>query len=85
MIAQEVGQASSQDKTERLPLATICEQESKKDMGFTLEMIIEPLAVWGYEVLGELVVLKIFDKAGVRKEHKSMAEAYKIGANLVKS
>ena len=37
-------------------LGAICEQESKKDMGFTLEAMRLPLEALGYEIVGELAV-----------------------------
>jgi multimeric flavodoxin WrbA len=46
-------------------IAAICEQETKEDMGFTIEAMRKPLEALGYEIVGELSVFRIFDKAKV--------------------
>jgi multimeric flavodoxin WrbA len=63
-------------------LAAICEQESQDDMGFTLEAMAKPLAALGYEIVGQLSVLRIFDKARVKKDEKAMEEAVQLGRAL---
>lgn len=63
-------------------IATICEQETKKDMGFTLEAMRLPLEALGYEIIGEMGVLRLFDKGSIRNEPKTLAEAERAGAQL---
>jgi len=57
-------------------------QESLDDMGFTLGAMRKPLTALGYEIIGELSVLKIFDKAKVKENKNAMDEAYKSGKAL---
>ena len=63
-------------------IASICEQESVEDMGFTLEAMKQPLAALGFDVIGELAVFKIFDKAKVKDDKEAMEKAYQLGRNL---
>jgi multimeric flavodoxin WrbA len=66
-------------------LAAVCEQETKKDMGFTLDAMRLPLEALGYEIVGELSVFKIFDKGGVRQEMDTLAQALHLGSNLAEA
>lgn len=66
-------------------IAAICEQKSKKDMGFTIEAMKNPLEALGYEIVGELSVFKIFDKAKVKQDKEAMEKAYELGINLSQS
>lgn len=66
-------------------LAAICEQETKKDMGFTLDAMRLPLKALGYEIVGELSVFKIFDKGGVRQETDTLSQALQLGSNLAEA
>jgi multimeric flavodoxin WrbA len=63
-------------------IATICEQETKKDMGFTLEAMRLPLEALGYEIIGELGVLRLFDKGSIKNEPETLAEASRLGERL---
>lgn len=63
-------------------IAAICEQESIDDMGFTLEAMKTPLTALGYEIIGELSVFKIFDKAKVKGDKEAMDKAYQLGRDL---
>jgi len=63
-------------------IAAVCEQETKKDMGFTLEAMRLPLEALGYEIIDELAVFKIFARGGVKKEEKILAKAVKLGKDL---
>lgn len=63
-------------------IAAICEQESAKDMGFTLDAMRLPLEALGYDIIGELPVLNIFDKAGVRNHPEIMEQAEHAGNRL---
>ncbi|MCP3940393.1 MAG: flavodoxin family protein [Desulfobacteraceae bacterium] len=66
-------------------IAAICEQESTEDMGFTLEAMKKPLEALGYEIVGELSVFKIFDKAKVKDNNKTIEEAFQLGHKLAQS
>jgi len=44
-----------------------------------------PLEALGYEIIGELPVFGIFDKAKVRENNKILITAVKLGADLAKS
>jgi len=63
-------------------IAAICEQESPEDMGFTIEAMKNPLEALGYEIIGELSVFRIFDKAKVKQEKHILNKAYKLGNKL---
>lgn len=66
-------------------IAAICEQESLEDMGFTLEAMKRPLEALGYEIIGELSVFKVFDKAKVKHDTQAMGNAYELGKKLALS
>ncbi len=63
----------------------ICEQEDKKDMGFTLEAMQWPLQAFGYDLVDELAVFKVFKKAGVKKELSVMDQIPQIAENMVRA
>ena len=73
------------DQDRKAVLAAICEQETKDDMGFTLEAMRKPLEALGYEIIGELAVLRIFDKAKVKQDQETMAKAHELGIKLSQS
>lgn len=66
-------------------IAAICEQESSEDMGFTIEAMKKPLKALGYEIIGELAVFKIFDKAKVKDDKDAISRAYQLGKNLART
>jgi len=66
-------------------IAAICEQENKKDMGFTLDAMRLPLEALGYEVTGELPVFSVFDKSKVKEHDEVMLQAEKLGAELARA
>ncbi len=66
-------------------IAAVCEQETEKDMGMTLEAMRLPLEALGYEIIDELPVFGVFDKGGVKKDEKIMAGARAVGLNLATS
>lgn len=63
-------------------LAAVCEQEHKKDMGFTLEAMRLPLEALGYEIVGELPVFRIFARAKVKDESEVLQQATNLGTKL---
>lgn len=71
---------SNQDR--KAVIAAICEQESIDDMGFTLEAMKKPLIALGYEIIGELSVFKIFDKAKVKDDKVAISRAFQLGKEL---
>jgi multimeric flavodoxin WrbA len=66
-------------------IAAVCEQKSIEDMGFTLEAMKKPIEALGYEVVGELSVFNIFDKAKVKHDDQIMDKAYQLGKKLANS
>ena len=66
-------------------LAAICEQENIEDMGFTLDAMRLPLKALGFDIIGELPVFRIFDKAKVKQEKLILDKAIKLGSDLAKS
>ncbi|MGM0417785.1 MAG: flavodoxin family protein [Thermodesulfobacteriota bacterium] len=66
-------------------IAAVCEQESKKDMGFTLDAMRIPLEAHGFEIIDELPVFKIFDKAKVKENPEVMDKAFNLGKRLGES
>jgi len=76
-------QLSNQNR--KAVVVAICEQDSIADMGFTLEAMKLPLKALGFEVVGELAVLNVFDKAKVREQEQVMNEAYELGQKLADS
>lgn len=66
-------------------LAAVCDQESRKDMGFTLKAMRLPLEALGYEIVGELAVLGIFGRGKVKEREEILADALKLGAKLAQS
>jgi multimeric flavodoxin WrbA len=66
-------------------LAAICEQENTEDMGFTLDAMRLPLKALGFDIIGELPVFRIFDKAKVKQEKQILDKAIKLGSDLAKS
>ena len=66
-------------------IAAICEQETREDMGFTIDAMKKPLEALGYEIIGELSVFGIFDKAAVKNDRQATEKAYELGGKLAKS
>jgi len=66
----------------KVVLGTICEQETKKDMGFTLEAMRLPLKALGYEIIGEMAVFRLFDRGTVKDEKEALSKASKLGVRL---
>jgi multimeric flavodoxin WrbA len=64
-------------------IIAICEQEDKKDMGFTLEAMRWPLEAFGYEIVDELAVFRIFEKGGVRENIRAVERVSEISDKIV--
>ena len=76
-------QFSNQDR--KAVLIAICEQENKKDMGFTLDAMRIPVEALGYEVVGEQAIFSIFDKGKVKDENRILETAFNLGKDLGKA
>jgi len=76
-------QLANQDR--KAVIAAICEQEDEEDMGFTIEAMKKPIEALGYEVIGELSVFRIFDKAKVKKDQDAIKRAHGLGIKLAQS
>lgn len=66
-------------------VAAVCEQESREDMGFTLEAMKRPISALGYDVIDELAVFGTFDRGKVAKDKSVMQKARDLGATLASS
>lgn len=66
-------------------IAAVCEQANKKDMGYTLEAMKLPLEALGYEIVGELSVFKIFDKAKVKHDDHALRKSQELGGRLAQA
>ncbi len=73
------------DQGRKAVIAAICEQENKNDMGFTLDAMRLPLEALGYEIIGELPVFSVFDRAKIRENNKILIKATKLGSDLTKA
>lgn len=70
------------DQGRKAVLAAVCEQETKEDMGFTLDAMRRPLEALGYEIIGELPVFGVFDRGKVKEKKEILVRASKLGADL---
>jgi multimeric flavodoxin WrbA len=71
-----------QGQNRKAVLAAVAEQEDEYDMGFTLEAMHRPLKALGYEVVGQLPVLGVFDRGGIKKNRDVLACAEQLGKKL---
>ena len=65
-------------------IAAVCEQVTKKDMGFTLEAMRLPLEALGYDVVDELAVFGVFHRGKARDRKDVMTEARALGRKLAR-
>ncbi len=66
-------------------IVAVCEQNNKKDMGFTIEAMCLPLEALGYEILEEFPVFGIFARGAVRKDEEILTKASELGRRFAKS
>ena len=66
-------------------IAAVCEQASKRDLGFTLEAMRRPLEALGYEIVDELAVLSIFDRGKIRDDPTVLSQATSLGSALAET
>ena len=72
------------DQGRKAVLAAVCEQEDEEDMGFTLDAMRLPLKALGYEIIGELPVFGIFEKAKVKEKKEILVKALQLGSDLAR-
>jgi multimeric flavodoxin WrbA len=66
-------------------IIAVCEQEHKKDMGFTLDAMRMPIEALGYKVIGEQAVFKIFDRGKVKEDSESLEKVFNLGKDLAQA
>jgi multimeric flavodoxin WrbA len=66
-------------------IAAVCEQETKENMGVTLEAMRLPLKSLGYEIVEEFAVFGLFDRGIVKNEKEVLAQASEAGKKLALS
>jgi multimeric flavodoxin WrbA len=66
-------------------IGAVCEQTNKTNIGFTLEAMRYPLEALGFEIVDELPVYGIFDRAKVKDEEEIMTRARQMGGTLATS
>lgn len=76
-------QLAGQDR--KAVIVAVCEQENKKDMGFTLEAMRTPIEALGYQVIGEQAIFRVFDRGKVKEDTESLERVFTLGKTLAKS
>lgn len=66
-------------------IVAVCEQETRKDMGFTLEAMRVPIEALGYQIIGEQAIFRVFDRGKVKEDSESLEKAFILGKDLAKS
>jgi len=66
-------------------IAAVCEQDSMKDMGITLDAMRLPLEALGFEIIGELPVLSVFDKGKILDKPMVLKKAADLGSALAEA
>lgn len=73
------------DQNRKAVIIAICEQEHKKDMGFTLEAMRMPLEALGYEIVDEIAVFRIFHRGKVKEDQALLDKVAKAGESLARA
>lgn len=73
------------DQGRKAIIVAVCEQENKKDMGFTLDAMRLPLEALGYEIIGELAVLGVFARGRVKERKTILTKASDLGTLLAQA
>ena len=64
-------------------IASIGEQtDEESGIGFTLDAMRLPIEALGYELIGKLPVLGVFDRQGIKKQPKLLEKAERLGKQL---
>jgi glutamate formiminotransferase len=66
-------------------IVAICEQEDRHDMGWTLEAMRYPLEALGFDIVGELPVLGLFDKGSITAQEETVSQAKQHARRLAES
>jgi len=66
-------------------IAAVCEQDSAKDMGVTLDAMCLPLKALGFEIIGELPVMSVFDKGEILDKPMVLKMAANLGSDLAEA
>lgn len=66
----------------KVVISAVCEQNNRKDMGFAIEAMQEPMEALGFEIVGILPVFKAFEKGAVKTQKNIMDKAYELGIKL---
>ncbi len=66
-------------------IVAVCEQENRKDMGFTLEAMRLPLEALGYEIIEQLPVFGVFARGKVKERKEILDQASDIGTYLAQA
>jgi multimeric flavodoxin WrbA len=61
---------------------SICEQETKEDIGFTTKAMVYPLRDIGYDVIYSLEAIQSFDKGDVLKQDMALRDAAFCGKQI---
>ncbi|WP_136798451.1 flavodoxin family protein [Desulfosediminicola ganghwensis] len=73
------------EQNRKAVIVAICEQENKKDMGFTLEAMRMPLQALGYEIVDEIAIFRIFHRGKVKNDQEQLDKVIQAGENLAKA
>ncbi|WP_419176797.1 flavodoxin family protein [Desulfosediminicola sp.] len=73
------------EQNRKAVIVAICEQENKKDMGFTLEAMRRPLQALGYEIVDEIAIFRIFHRGKVKNDQEQLDKVIQAGENLAKA
>lgn len=66
-------------------LLCVGEQEEEENLGVTMEAMRLPMKALGFDVLGELPLLRVFDRGKVREREEAMSRARELGARLARA
>ncbi len=69
----------------RAIIAAICEQESRENMGVTLEAMRMPLISMGYEIVDEIAVFGLFDRGAIRNSTQALDSAARSAEKLAEA
>lgn len=65
-------------------IGAICEQESRENMGVTLEAMRLPLQSLGYEIVDEIAVFGLFDRGIIKRQTAILEKAVESGKKLAR-
>lgn len=65
-------------------LIGVCEQQTKKDMGYVIEAMQLPLEALGYEIVDTLRAMSVFSRGAVVESEDTLKKAYQYGIRLAR-